>query len=430
MFENLDPARQLDRAVAVFDRSLAAPFYRTKYDGLGRPDGPVAWERVPVLKRPELFENAYPRTRDMLTVPEEGFFISATSGTSGTARYVVCTHPEWDAFCAEQAKALRLMGVVPADRVANIFEAGYLWPSFLAVHDIVKKLNATHLPITSIIPPERILKYCREFQPTVMLSIPTMLVFLADLALKEGVTFPAMRLVGYAGEAMTPAMKEHVMKGLGAREVRAMAYSSADAGLMGYQCELSAGTVYHVPTAFQLMEIVDADARAVPRGEAGDLLVTNFAQLSMPIVRYEIGDRGRWVEGSCPCGDPNPRLELMGRIGADDFKLFATIIPMSVFETALAPFPAQLGLNFTLHVSEAAGQKVAMELRVESGRPEAAAAAAAEVRQRILDLDVVIRASVERGLVTSLAVVPVPLGTLPRNPSTGKLKRLEDTRGH
>mgnify|MGYP000681122184 CR=1 FL=1 len=427
MFKHLSPQQQFQKALSLWDEAMKAPFYRRRFPTT-RPENAEAWQALPILKRLELFEHTYPRSKDMLTVPEEGFFISATSGTSGTARYVVCTHAEWEAFCAQQARALRLMGVTPRDLVANVFEAGYLWPSFLAVHDIVKQLNATHLPITSMIPPERILKYCREFKPTVMLSIPTMFVFLADLALKEGAPLEGLRLVAFAGEAMTEAQKAHIARGLGATQFRALAYSSADAGLMGYQCDHCQSGTYHVPTDFQLIEIIDPlTGKACGPGEKGDLIVTNFAQKSMPIVRYEIGDLGTWVAEPCPCGDPNPRFELLGRIGSDDFKLYATIIPMSVFERALEPFHEHVSLNFNLLVTPHESA-VDLTLRVESADPEAAKAVIPAIVARIRELDVVINASLEAGNLHALTVQPVPLGTLERNPSTGKLIRLTDRR--
>src|SRR5690606_11601888 len=43
------------------------------------------------------------------------------------------------------------------------------------------------------------------------------------------------------------------------------------------------------------------------------------------INRYQIGDTARWISGHCPCGDPNPRLELVGRVG-DIFKLGGSFI--------------------------------------------------------------------------------------------------------
>ena len=51
------------------------------------------------------------------------------------------------------------------------------------------------------------------------------------------------------------------------------------------------------------------------------LLVTDLVNWAMPLIRYEIGDRGVVSTTPCPCGDPRPVIEaLEGRI-ADAFTL-------------------------------------------------------------------------------------------------------------
>ena len=57
---------------------------------------------------------------------------------------------------------MRLLGVVPSDRVANLFVAGHLWPSFIGVHDVVRYLGAVHLPISANIPPKSSCGYARS----------------------------------------------------------------------------------------------------------------------------------------------------------------------------------------------------------------------------------------------------------------------------
>ena len=201
----------------------------------------------------------------MLSRAVEGMMVISTGGSSGVARYTVMTYEEWDRFCDVQGAALELLGVGPNDRVANLFIAGSLWPSFIGVHEAIRRVGAVHLPISGNIPVESILRFCREFDPTVILSLPTAFVFLADHALKDGLTFPSLRLVGYGGEQMSAAAEAHVRRGMGPRDVVALGYSSGDAGLMGYQCPHCAPGVYHLPTAFQYLEIVDPlDRRSLP----------------------------------------------------------------------------------------------------------------------------------------------------------------------
>ena len=140
------------------------------------------------------------------------------------------THAEWDRFIATQAEAMRLLGVVPSDRLANLFVAGHLWPSFIAVHDVVRYLGAVHLPISANIPPEEFVRLCAEFDPTVMVSLPTAFIFLADLGRKAGYHFPSLRLIGYVGEQLY-----RVAQVIGFLELFELAVDVAHGGAVGHE---------------------------------------------------------------------------------------------------------------------------------------------------------------------------------------------------
>ncbi len=426
MFEHLSPPEQLQRARAVYQAALAAPFYRRKYGDRPQPHDLEAWRRLPLLTRGELYDHAFPRSRDMLTRPVEGMIISSTGGTSGVARYTVFTHQEWDLFCRMQAGALELMGLEPADRVANLFVAGHLWPSFLGVHEALKMAGCVHLPISANIPPPEIMRLCREFDPTVLLSLPTMLVFLADLALKDGVEFPSLRLLGYAGEQMSSHAQAHVRRGLGVEEVKALAYSSADCGLMGYQCDHCGFGTYHLPSGFQMLEVVDPDTlEPLEPGEQGEVLVTNLGRTSLPIVRYRIGDLAAFLPEPCPCGDPNPRFRLAGRAG-EDFKLGGAYVCMAQFERALGAFD-ELSPNFMVELEDV-GNQMEIRLKVESADPAAARGCDAELRQALGRSIPEIPTGLELNYIRRLDIQYLEPGSLPRNPNTGKVIRLKDLR--
>lgn len=430
MFKWIDDAQQLEQARSVWRTAQAAPFYRQKYENCAEPADWQHWQALPLLSRQELYDHAYPRSLAMLTCPPEGMIVTSTGGTTGMARYTVLTHAEWDRFCDEQAEALRVIGVGPTDRVANLLVAGSLWPSFIGGHEIIKRIGALHLPISANIAVETVLRFCREFQPTVMMSLPTLFIFLADLAIKDGIKFPALRLIGYAGEHMSPAVRDHLRRGLGEQvEIHALAYTSADAGLMGYQCRHCAPNEYHIPTDFQFIEVADLERnRPADTGETGELLVTNLARQSLPIIRYRIGDRGTYTGLACSCGDRNPLLRLAGRAG-DDFKLGGAYVGMGVVEQAVEAVAGQAGIspNHTLIIADE-GNQLALELRVEAGDPAAATSHAdrviAELETRIPELKVA-RA---RHYLARLEVQFVALGSLERSPVTGKVRRLDDRR--
>jgi phenylacetate-CoA ligase len=424
--EHLTPDGQLALAQKLFVESKKSKLYAEKYAGLGEPRSLADWQALPVLTRGEIHSRSFPKNTDMMTCPLEDAIVISTGGSSGVARYTAYSHAEWDAFVEVQAMAFRAMGITRQDRIANLFIAGHFWPSYMGLHDCIKKLGAVHLPISANIPPEEIVKLCLEFEPTVMVSLPTLFVFLADMAARDGFQFKNLRMINYAGEHMSAAAEAHVRRSLGVERIKPGAYTSADAGMMGYPCEVSPSGVYHVPSAFQWIEILDME-RGVPAapGTRGDVVVTNLRRVSTPILRYHVGDAASWVGEPCPCGDPNPILKLAGRSG-QDFKIGGGFISMDAFEGAMAQFPQELSLNFQIEISDVGGQ-FEFVLRVEApaqASSERLSAMKAAVFAAVPEL----RISEERKYLREFRLELVELGKLPRSPITGKVVRLRDNR--
>ena len=65
-----------------------------------------------------------------------------------------------------------------------------------------------------------------------------------------------------------------------------------------------------------IIEVVDDRGDPVPAGEAGDrLLLTVFGRQTQPLIRYEISDMVRPIDGACECGRPFRLIEgIEGRI--------------------------------------------------------------------------------------------------------------------
>jgi phenylacetate-CoA ligase len=55
------------------------------------------------------------------------------------------------------------------------------------------------------------------------------------------------------------------------------------------------------------LEVLDDEGNALPPGEEGNLVWTGFTNMTMPLIRYRIGDKGMWEKAAqCPCGRPFP----------------------------------------------------------------------------------------------------------------------------
>jgi phenylacetate-CoA ligase len=425
--KHLSEKDQCVRAQEIFRIARNSPYYSRKYAGMADPRNEEDWEAVPPLSRNDLYCNTYPATKDMFTAPLADAIVLSTGGSSGVARTVVLNNSEWDEFCCKQAEAFALLGVQPDDVVANLFIAGHLWPSFIGVHEMVKRVNAVQLPISSNIAPDEIYKLCKQYQPTVMVSLPTLFVFLADLAKKENYKFENLRLIAYAGEQLSREAEAHVKKYLGVKEIKALAYSSSDCGIMGYQCPYCGFGEYHLPSDFQKIEIVDTETLApVPEGETGEILITNLKREFQPIIRYRIGDMAQMLHGQCRCGDPNPRFRLAGRAG-EDFKLGGAYISIDVFERAVNEFSDELSMNFQL-ILEDIDNQMTVYLDIECDNPESHQKAAQKIKERLLTLVPELEAGQKLNFIKEFSIHLLEFGGLPRNPITGKIKKVIDKR--
>jgi phenylacetate-CoA ligase len=94
-------------------------------------------------------------------------------------------------------------------------------------------------------------------------------------------------------------------------------YTSRELGEIAHECEHHRG--YHVNAECFIVEIMCGDRPARP-GETGDVLVTDLTNLSVPLIRYAIGDRATAVEPRCPCGRGLP---LIGAIQGRDQAIIA-----------------------------------------------------------------------------------------------------------
>ncbi len=78
-------------------------------------------------------------------------------------------------------------------------------------------------------------------------------------------------------------------------------YGARDVGDVACECHFQRGL--HINPLFALIEVVDQDMRILPYGEEGQILVTNFHNHAMPLLRYAIGDRGiLQAPRRCECG--------------------------------------------------------------------------------------------------------------------------------
>ena len=118
------------------------------------------------------------------------------------------------------------------------------------------------------------------------------------LSLVEGQDFSAaqVRAVLTTGEMLYPEQKK-ILSAAFAAPVFSY-YGCNEISSLAYECEHGAK---HVVDEHVIMEAVD-DAGAAVWDRPGRLLVTDLDNRAMPLIRYELGDRGTLAREICACG--------------------------------------------------------------------------------------------------------------------------------
>jgi phenylacetate-CoA ligase len=80
-------------------------------------------------------------------------------------------------------------------------------------------------------------------------------------------------------------------------------YGCTEMKEIAWECRERAG--YHVNADWLVVEIL---ARDQPGAPAGSIVVTSLYNYAMPLIRYLVGDVGRFLEGTCSCGRTLPLL--------------------------------------------------------------------------------------------------------------------------
>lgn len=90
-------------------------------------------------------------------------------------------------------------------------------------------------------------------------------------------------------------------------------YGSREVGDIAFECPRQEGL--HLFTHTHYVEIVDDDGRPAQPGERGRIVVTSLTNLSMPLIRYDIGDTGVKASEDCSCDLPFPVInDVTGRV--------------------------------------------------------------------------------------------------------------------
>lgn len=125
-------------------------------------------------------------------------------------------------------------------------------------------------------------------------------------------------------------------------------YGATEMGLGGgVECEAHAGL--HLREADMLFEIINPETgEPAPDGDYGEVVFTTLTRRGMPLIRYRMGDRSRFLPGNCPCGTSLRTLEKVRGRFSGFVSVGGETLRLPDFDEALFPIPGLLNFSVTV----------------------------------------------------------------------------------
>jgi phenylacetate-CoA ligase len=308
-------ARRKIVTAAMENTAFYPKFYATA--GFERGDtGSESWfEKLPIVAKKDLREHF-----DEFIDPKQKQFlnISTTGGSTGTP-----TKTGYDARICEEVYSWRLQArydVHPWD------DHAYVWRD-TRKSKTAKLKNALawwptrHLKMdATFIMPEAIVEFLRTFnrlKPALLQGYVGAITQVAQYVLDKEMKVWSPNVVWTTSAPLPLAQRKLIETAFGAPVCDE--YGSCECRWIASQCPEGKGL--HVNVEHVHIEFVDDANKPVPKGEYGRTLVTNLEDTVFPLIRYENGDRGRWLTESCSCGRTLPCIDSVKGRESESFVL-------------------------------------------------------------------------------------------------------------
>ena len=294
-------------------------FYRKHYASAGFEIGDVEqpdfFHNLPIVTKKHLRDSF----DEFINVYEKQYLSTSTTGGS-TGVPVKCGYDKRYPTEALSWRTLSWWGLHPWD------DGGYVWrnPRTTRRSQLINqalwwptkkiRLDASSMTAKSI---TDFIKLWNKIQPPQLQGYVGAVVELAQYIESNNIKFHKPRVVW-----VTSAPLSSVQRGILERVFDAPVYDQygcCEVSWIAAQCEQKDGL--HVNTERVGLEFVDDNNFTVSKGEWGRTLVTRYDDFVFPLIRYEVGDTGRFLKNTCACGRTLPLIDQVKGRTTDTIRL-------------------------------------------------------------------------------------------------------------
>ena len=285
------------------------PYYKKKFNSIGFEPNDLKIlddiKQIPSLSKKQLKEN-YESLISQSYNPSQ-LFEHATGGSSGTPTNFLLTREQYDSRAAVSFKAYQMTGWDFMKR--TVFLSGA--PIESSKKERIKKRVKSYLMRQYTIPTfdlnekklNDLCHYINRKKPRVIFGYVSSLLLFAQYVEAHKIKVRIPTIIQMA-EMIYPNQKEYIEKFLNGKFFKH--YGARDAIAIGMECINRCGLHANMDTL--LIEIVKNNKETFE--EDGEIFITDLYSFGMPLIRYQIGDVGKWMSKTCSCGRASPLFEI------------------------------------------------------------------------------------------------------------------------
>ena len=302
--------QQCDLADIVAFAAGHTPYYaETLAPFLNR--GSFDLSALPILRKENItqrMDDLLARSPDQNPVDRSQVKIGHTGGSTGKPLAFWYDDAKHELMRAGMMRSYRLSGWRPGQKILNFWGARQdVVPGGVFGAQLGDVIAAEHTIAAYEYTEAQLVEWARfiqRYRPVLLQGYASVLSEVARVVIENRLSMPKTLLGVYStAEVLTDSQRQRMQQAFGCKVFNQ--YGSRE--IPNIACECRLGNI-HVFTDMVMLESVPQ------QNETGSnenrLLVTSLTNRLMPMIRYDIGDTGRLIDGECECGLPFPLMEM------------------------------------------------------------------------------------------------------------------------
>ena len=293
--------QQQDLADIVAFATANTPYYAETLGPLLNGSRMPPLSELPILKKDDVIQ----RLDDLLarTADRSQAKIGHTGGSTGMPLAFWYDDAKHELMRAGMMRSYMLSGWQPGQKILNFWGArqdvvpggvfGTRLDDIIAAEHTIAAFEYTEAQLVEWA------RFIHSYRPVLLQGYASVLAEVARVVIANRLPMPGTLIGVYStAEVLNDSQRQQMEQAFGCKVFNQ--YGSRE--IPNIACECRQGHM-HVFTDMVMLE-------SVPLENENRLLVTSLTNRLMPMIRYDIGDTGRLLDGECACGLPFPLMEM------------------------------------------------------------------------------------------------------------------------